>query len=267
MRTMTTRTDACPEAEWTPATRTRTTACPEAEWAGAVLVAAVLAVAAAVAAGAAGMATRRSRAVARPWRCTIGCCATRPTPAPGTKSKIRRGSSRSQRSGRASPEFRWSCTWCGTRRRKIFRTRRSPARSMCSIATSVAPIRTSALRLPCSCRWRRTRESSSFLASADPSGAPTTGITRRQTTVASFSSRRRGQVPGDRRHQRVARGPLSQHLGVSARQAGCSATRSSPAAQPRPTAWSFVIRRSARSARLLRRSISAAPRPTRSATG
>ena len=56
------------------------------------------------------------------------------------------------------------------------------------------------------------------------------------------------QVSGDRRHQRMARGPLSQHVGRASSQAGCSATRNSPAEQPRPTAWSFFIPHSAPSA-------------------
>ena len=45
--------------------------------------------------------------------------------------------------------------------------------------------------------------------------------------------------------ERVAGGPTISTSGSASSAAACSATRSSPAARPRPTAWSFFIRRSA----------------------
>ena len=60
---------------------------------------------------------------------------------------------------------------------------------------------------------------------------------------------------------------VPEHLGLQPRRAGCSATRSSRAARPRPTASSSSTRRSAQTAPRRRRSTSAAPRRTRSGTG
>ena len=98
-----------------------------------------------------------------------------------------------------------------------------------------------------------------YLATEDPDGNPTTGVTRTQTTRHVVQHRRRGEVVGDRRHRPVAGRPVPEHLGRASSAAACSGTRSSRAARPTPTAWSSCTAGSAPTAPRPRRSTWAGP--------
>ena len=114
--------------------------------------------------------------------------------------------------------------------------------------------------------WSPTRGSSTSSRPWTRTGNPTNGITRTQTSTASFGYRRQGEVGGDRRRRPVARPTSTSTSGSASSAAACSATRSSRAARPTPTAWSSCTPGSAPPGRRPRRSTWAAPPPTRSAT-
>lgn len=74
------------------------------------------------------------------------------------------------------------------------------------------------------------------LASKDPKGKKTSGITRTATKVASFGPENTVKAP---KTGGVSPWPTNRYLNFWVCNLGraCSATRSSPAAPPKPTAW------------------------------
>ena len=105
-----------------------------------------------------------------------------------------------------------------------------------------------------------------FLATTDPDGNPTSGITRTSTSVQSFGSNDARQVGGDRRSRRLARRSVPQHVGVPAerRPAGLRPVPRRPARDRRGGHHHHGLRHDGDGTAA--RSTSAAPRRTRSAT-
>jgi hypothetical protein len=95
------------------------------------------------------------------------------------------------------------------------------------------------------------------LATVDPWGAPTNGVTRTQTSVISFN---------DNDAVKFAASGGADASGYVSSAAACSATRSSRAEPRTPTEWSSPTTDSGLPAPRRRRSISAARRHTKSVT-
>ena len=104
-----------------------------------------------------------------------------------TARSITSGLAATRRSA-ARSRSRWSCTSCPRRPRRTSPTRRSRARSRCSTRTSARRTPTRPTRPRCGAAWSADANIQFALATKDPKGKATTGITRTATTRTSFGA-------------------------------------------------------------------------------